>query len=123
MSAKHFYPSQNHSRLLNSALLSAPLLNPSVSLSLNNKVIYHDPASTSNNDRVALLSGGGSGHEPSFSSFVGHGMLAGAVAGTIFASPSAKQVQFAIRKLATLKSGGVCVIVMNYTVCIPSTRS
>lgn len=43
--------------------------------------------------QVSIVSGGGSGHEPSFASFVGPGLLSGAVAGTIFASPSAEQVR------------------------------
>ena len=37
--------------------------------------------------QVALLSGGGSGHEPAHAGFVGKGMLTGAVAGAVFASP------------------------------------
>jgi triose/dihydroxyacetone kinase / FAD-AMP lyase (cyclizing) len=63
---------------------------------------------------VSLLSGGGSGHEPSFSSFVGRGLLTGAVAGTIFASPSSQQVLTALTRCVETKRG-VLVIVMNYT--------
>jgi len=63
---------------------------------------------------VSLVSGGGSGHEPSFAAFVGSGLLAGAVAGTIFASPSAEQIRRCIlERIETEK--GVLVIVMNYT--------
>jgi len=42
--------------------------------------------------QVALISGGGSGHEPLHGGFVGDGMLAAAVLGDIFASPNADQV-------------------------------
>ena len=63
---------------------------------------------------ISLISGGGSGHEPSFSSFVGRGLLTAAVAGTIFASPSAEQVRNAIlHRVESAK--GVLVVVMNYT--------
>ena len=62
------------------------------------------------------MSGGGSGHEPSFSSFVGKGLLSGAVAGTIFASPSAEQVRRCILHRVS-REKGVLVVVMNYTVC------
>jgi dihydroxyacetone kinase len=60
------------------------------------------------------VSGGGSGHEPSFASFVGAGLLSGAVAGTIFASPSAEQVRRCILHRVA-KEKGVLVVVMNYT--------
>jgi dihydroxyacetone kinase len=49
-----------------------------------------------NSKKVILLSGGGSGHEPAHSGFVGDGMLDVAVAGNIFASPSASQVSSAL---------------------------
>ncbi|SHJ59066.1 Dak1 domain-containing protein [Tepidibacter formicigenes DSM 15518] len=42
--------------------------------------------------KVALVSGGGSGHEPSHAGFVGKGMLDGAVAGEIFTSPTPDQI-------------------------------
>ena len=42
--------------------------------------------------KVALVSGGGSGHEPSHGGFVGRGMLDGAVAGAVFTSPTPDQV-------------------------------
>jgi dihydroxyacetone kinase len=64
--------------------------------------------------QVSLVSGGGAGHEPSFAAFVGPGLLSGAVAGTIFASPSAEQVRRCILQRVE-KSKGVLVVVMNYT--------
>ncbi|KAF8059368.1 hypothetical protein HT031_005173 [Scenedesmus sp. PABB004] len=63
--------------------------------------------------RVALISGGGSGHEPAHAGYVGHGMLAAAVAGDVFASPPAAAVLAAIR--AVTGPGGALLVVKNYT--------
>ncbi|MEZ5415273.1 MAG: dihydroxyacetone kinase subunit DhaK [Opitutaceae bacterium] len=63
--------------------------------------------------RVALISGGGSGHEPSHAGFVGEGMLTAAVCGEVFASPSVDAVLSAI--LAVTGSAGCLLIVKNYT--------
>lgn len=62
---------------------------------------------------VALISGGGSGHEPLHAGFVGDGMLAAAVLGDIFAAPSSDQV--AAAAAATDTGAGVLFIVKNYT--------
>lgn len=62
---------------------------------------------------VALVSGGGSGHEPLHAGLVGDGMLAAAVLGDIFASPSSDQVAAAVH--AADVGGGVLLIVKNYT--------
>ena len=66
-----------------------------------------------NNDKVTLISGGGSGHEPAHAGFVGVGMLDAAVCGNIFASPSQIQVYQAIR--ATASRQGTLLIVKNYS--------
>ncbi len=63
--------------------------------------------------RVALISGGGSGHEPAHAGFVGSGMLTAAVCGEVFASPSVDAVLAAI--LAVTGSAGCLLIVKNYT--------
>ena len=63
--------------------------------------------------KVGLVSGGGSGHEPSHAGFVGKGMLSAAVAGEVFTSPTPDQVFEAI-KLAD-KGAGVLLIIKNYT--------
>ena len=63
--------------------------------------------------QVALISGGGSGHEPAHIGFVGAGMLSAAVAGEVFTSPSADAVLAAIKAVAG--SPGVLLIVKNYT--------
>ncbi len=62
---------------------------------------------------VAVISGGGSGHEPAHAGYVGAGMLAAAVAGDVFTSPSPDAVLAAIR--ATTGPGGALLIVKNYT--------
>ncbi|KFZ04154.1 hypothetical protein V502_10366 [Pseudogymnoascus sp. VKM F-4520 (FW-2644)] len=64
-------------------------------------------------DKVLLLSGGGSGHEPAHAGYVGEGMLDICVAGEIFASPSATQVLAGLLALPSPK--GVLMIVKNYT--------
>lgn len=66
-----------------------------------------------NDNKVSLISGGGSGHEPAHAGFVGKGMLGAAVCGDVFASPSQVQVYNAIKACATDK--GVLLIVKNYS--------
>ena len=66
-----------------------------------------------NQDKVALVSGGGSGHEPSHAGFVGKGMLTAAVCGEVFASPSVDAVLAGI--LAVTGEQGCLLIVKNYT--------
>lgn len=63
--------------------------------------------------RVALISGGGSGHEPAHAGFVGPGMLTAAVCGEVFASPSVDAVLAGI--LAVTGDAGCLLIVKNYT--------
>lgn len=63
--------------------------------------------------KVALVSGGGSGHEPSHAGFVGPGMLTAAVCGDVFASPSVDAVLAGI--LAVTGPAGCLLIVKNYT--------
>ncbi|MGZ7444132.1 dihydroxyacetone kinase subunit DhaK [Paenibacillus sp. TH7-28] len=66
-----------------------------------------------NQDKVTLISGGGSGHEPAHAGFVGRGMLDVAVCGDVFASPSQIQVYQAIK--ASAGSKGVLLIIKNYS--------
>jgi len=63
--------------------------------------------------KVAIISGGGAGHEPSHAGFVGKGMLTAAVSGEIFASPSVDAVLTGIRAVTGPK--GALLIVKNYT--------
>lgn len=64
-------------------------------------------------DKVALVSGGGSGHEPSHGGYVGKGMLDGAVAGAVFTSPTPDQVYEAVKAVDSGK--GVLLVIKNYT--------
>jgi dihydroxyacetone kinase len=66
-----------------------------------------------NKNKVSLISGGGSGHEPAHAGFVGYGMLDAAVCGDVFASPSSVQVYNAIKAVGTDK--GTLLIVKNYS--------
>ena len=63
--------------------------------------------------KVALISGGGSGHEPAHGGFVGKGMLDAAVAGAVFTSPTPDQIYEGIKAVATDK--GVLMVIKNYT--------
>ncbi|MFK7825654.1 MAG: dihydroxyacetone kinase subunit DhaK [Oligoflexales bacterium] len=64
-------------------------------------------------EQVALISGGGAGHEPAHSGFVGEGFLTAAVSGEIFASPSVEAILAAIR--AVTGAAGCLLIIKNYT--------
>jgi dihydroxyacetone kinase len=66
-----------------------------------------------NKDKVTLISGGGSGHEPAHAGFVCKGMLDAAVCGDVFASPSQVQVYNAI--LQTQSNKGTLLIIKNYS--------
>ncbi|MFV0385587.1 dihydroxyacetone kinase family protein [Paracoccus sp. (in: a-proteobacteria)] len=63
--------------------------------------------------KVAVISGGGSGHEPAHAGYVGRGMLTAAVAGDVFTSPATDSVLAAIRHVAG--PAGALLIVKNYT--------
>jgi dihydroxyacetone kinase-like protein len=63
-------------------------------------------------EKVALISGGGSGHEPLHVGFVGAGMLDAACAGQIFTSPTPDQIVEAATSVG--RNGGVLFIVKNY---------
>ena len=63
--------------------------------------------------KVALISGGGSGHEPAHGGYVGGGMLDAAVAGAVFTSPTPDQVLEGIKAVAT--DAGVLMVIKNYT--------
>ncbi|TGB03475.1 dihydroxyacetone kinase subunit DhaK [Halobacillus salinus] len=63
--------------------------------------------------KVALISGGGSGHEPAHAGYIGKGMLDGAVSGEVFTSPTPDQVFEAIK--ATDSGQGVLLVIKNYS--------
>lgn len=66
-----------------------------------------------NKNKVSLISGGGSGHEPAHAGFIGKGVLDAAVCGDIFASPSQIQIYKAIKKTAS--DEGTLLIIKNYS--------
>jgi dihydroxyacetone kinase-like protein len=93
------------------ALAGMAAAHPSLSVDIENKVVTRAGAPAAG--KVALVSGGGSGHEPLHAGFVGYGMLDGACAGEVFTSPVPDQIVSA----TTAVSGGAGVlhIVKNYT--------
>ena len=66
-----------------------------------------------NPNKVTLISGGGSGHEPAHAGFVGPGLLDAAVCGDIFASPSQVQVYNALKQVKSTK--GTLMVIKNYS--------
>uniref|UniRef100_A0A8D2J4E8 Triokinase/FMN cyclase n=1 Tax=Varanus komodoensis TaxID=61221 RepID=A0A8D2J4E8_VARKO len=65
--------------------------------------------------KVALISGGGSGHEPAHAGYIGRGMLTGVVAGPVFTSPAVGSILAAIRAVTQAGAVGTLLIVKNYT--------
>ncbi|CAB3397601.1 unnamed protein product [Caenorhabditis bovis] len=78
-----------------------------------NRVILRSDIEEYSKSKVALIAGGGSGHEPYAAGYVGEGMLTAAVAGNLFASPPSHYVLSALN--ATKSSSGAILIVINYT--------
>lgn len=70
-------------------------------------------ASPGGGQRVAVVTGGGSGHYPAYAGFVGAGMAAGSACGAVFASPSAEQIDSVAR--ASSSGGGILFCYGNYT--------
>lgn len=66
-----------------------------------------------NRNKVSLISGGGSGHEPAHAGFIGKGMLDAAICGDVFASPSQIQIYQGIK--ATASEKGTLLIIKNYS--------
>jgi dihydroxyacetone kinase len=78
-------------------------------------VVRRDVDDVITGGHVAILSGGGSGHEPAMVGYVGSGMLTAAVAGAVFTSPPLTSILAAIREIGRGNKAGVLLIVMNYT--------
>ena len=89
------------------------VLHPGLARLSGFKVIVRAYAEQTRDRQVAVLSGGGSGHEPAHAGYVGQGMLSAAVAGEVFTSPSSDSVYAAIKAVAG-KSGAL-LVVKNYT--------
>lgn len=84
---------------------------PELNISLDPKYITRAGAPFAG--KVAVISGGGSGHEPLHGGFVGHGMLTAACPGEVFTSPTPDQMYEAAKAVAS--DAGVLFIVKNYT--------
>ena len=89
-------------------------VSPGLELLPNRRVVVRSDFTGEISDReVALISGGGSGHEPAHAGYVGAGMLSAAVAGDVFTSPSVDVIVEGIR--AVTGRAGAVLIVKNYT--------
>ncbi len=81
-------------------------------IQLNTQPYFISRINSTRSGKVALISGGGSGHEPLHTGFVGHGMLDAACPGQIFTSPTPDQMLAAAQVVEN--GGGVLFIVKNY---------
>ncbi len=88
-------------------------LNPATILLADENVVIRSGIPDADMRKVAVVSGGGSGHEPAHAGYVGFGMLTVAVAGDVFTSPSTDAVLAGIK--AAAGPAGALVIVKNYT--------
>ena len=107
MTDRHFF-GNDHKDIVARSLKGLAATHPHLSIIPSLKICYHanhDPT------KVALLCGGGSGHEPGTVGFVGKGLLSASVAGDVFASPSAKQVIGGIKAVPSDK--GTILIITN----------
>lgn len=108
-------PSEKHwkytSDIVRASVNGVCLANPYLKYIESERVVFNSKNSES--DKVSILSGGGSGHEPLHAGFVGDGLLDVAVCGSVFASPSVKQVVSGIHAKQSKK--GTIVVIKNYT--------
>jgi len=93
------------------ALVGMAAAHPEIRVDHEHRIVYRKDAPVSG--KVALVSGGGSGHEPLHGGFVGLGMLDAAIAGEVFTSPVPDQILEATRSVDS--GAGVLHIVKNYT--------
>ncbi|KAL2267087.1 hypothetical protein VTJ83DRAFT_4364 [Remersonia thermophila] len=108
MSDRHLFPSLVG--LVPKSLRGLVAASPRLRLDEANRVVY-DPSHP--RSTVSIISGGGSGHEPAWSGYVGANMLAAAVQGGVFASPSTRQVLAAMD--AVPSDAGTLLVITNYT--------
>jgi len=89
------------------------VLHPGLIRLPGHKVLVRADMDDVRNRQVAIISGGGSGHEPAHGGYVGAGMLSAAVAGEVFTSPDTDSILAAIKAVAG--KPGVLLVVKNYT--------
>jgi triose/dihydroxyacetone kinase / FAD-AMP lyase (cyclizing) len=94
-------------------LLGLAVLQPGSARLPGHKALIRADAGQARAGQVAVLSGGGSGHEPAHAGYIGAGMLSAAVAGEVFTSPSSDTVFAAIKAVAGRP--GALLVVKNYT--------
>jgi dihydroxyacetone kinase len=100
-------------RLVRELLEGTIDLSPGLALLEGENVVVRRDLPPPAERKVAVLSGGGSGHEPAHAGYVGRGMLTAAIAGDVFTSPSVDAVLAAI--LAVAGPAGALLVVKNYT--------
>lgn len=101
----------NPDDVLAEALVGMAAAEPLLNIDKKNRIVYR--ATPKDQGKVALISGGGSGHEPMHGGFVGLGMLDAACAGAVFTSPTPDQMEEATKVVD--RGAGVLHIVKNYT--------
>ena len=89
------------------------ILNPGSVRLPEHHVLLRADADEVRDQQVAIISGGGSGHEPAHAGYIGAGMLSAAVAGEVFTSPDTDSIFAAIKAVAG--KPGVLLVVKNYT--------
>jgi dihydroxyacetone kinase len=89
------------------------VLRPGLVRLSGHKVMFRVDAEQIRNQQIAIISGGGSGHEPAHAGYIGAGMLSAGVAGEVFTSPDTESVLAAIRTVAG--KPGALLVVKNYT--------
>jgi len=89
------------------------VLHPGLTRLAGHKALLRADAGRAREQQVAVLSGGGSGHEPAHAGYIGAAMLSAAVAGEVFTSPSSDTVFAAIKAVAG--KHGAILVVKNYT--------
>src|SRR5215470_11167907 len=89
------------------------VLNPGSDRLPGHRVMFRAAADQIRDKQVAILSGGGSGHEPAHAGYVGQGMLSAGIAGEIFTSPDTDSIFAAIKAVAG--KPGALLVVKNYT--------
>jgi triose/dihydroxyacetone kinase / FAD-AMP lyase (cyclizing) len=94
-------------------VLGLAVLQPGSARLPGHKALIRADAAQAREKQVAVLSGGGSGHEPAHAGYIGAGMLSAAVAGEVFTSPSSDTVYAAIK--AVVGKPGALLVVKNYT--------
>lgn len=100
----------NPDNVVSEMLQGIEIANPKVKYLRGDEVIAKKEP---DKNKVALISGGGSGHEPSHAGYVGKGLLDAAVAGNVFASPSPDRILAAIHEVGGEK--GILLVIKNYS--------